>query len=219
VIVGDSVGHFAYANRPNGLTSYLTLSDGTTEGCGVVEGKMTSSIGYRRDLTAECHGWEEKWAGAAHAVHAQIALVFIGAWEVFDLQVNADDLTFGTTTWDRYFDAQVDRGIAVLRAAGAQVAFEEIPCWRPADNGSGTTAFPERGSDRRTRHLNQLLERAAAHDPTHVFFLHAPPEFCTDPAIATSLAERWDGVHYGTPGAALLFARLTPQLLDIPVTR
>ena len=217
MIVGDSVGHFAYANRPNGLIPYLTLTDGSTEGCGVVEGIMTSSIGYRRDLTAECHGWEAKWATAARTAHAQIALVFIGAWEVFDLQVDGKNLKFGTPAWDHYFDAQLAKGIAVLRSAGAQVALEEVPCWRPVDNGSGTTAFPERGDDQRTRHLNTLLEHEAANDPAHIFALTAPPAFCTDPAIATSLAERWDGVHYGTAGAALLFARLTPQLLKIPL--
>src|SRR5262249_21843909 len=88
VIVGDSVGHFAFANRPAGLSPYLAATDGSTEGCGIAEGRMWSEIGYRRDLGAECADWEAKWADAVHAAHAQIALVFIGAWEVFDLDVD-----------------------------------------------------------------------------------------------------------------------------------
>jgi peptidoglycan/LPS O-acetylase OafA/YrhL len=217
VIVGDSVGHFAYVNRPNGLAASLTLSDGTTEGCGIAEGIMTSSIGYQRNLTAECHGWETKWADAARTAHAQVALVFIGAWEVFDLRVNGQTLPFGTPAWDHYLDAQLHKGIAALKATGAQISLEEIPCWRPVDNGSGTTAFPERGDDPRTRHLNQLIEHAAANDPSHVFAFTSPPQYCTDPAVATSLSERWDGVHYGQAGATRLFNLLTPQLLNIPI--
>jgi hypothetical protein len=217
VIVGDSVGHFAYVNRPEGLTRYLTLTDGTTEGCGIAEGRMWSDIGYRRDLGLECAGWEAKWTDAARAAHAQIALVFIGAWEVFDLEVDNRTLTFGRATWDDYFDAQLQKGIRALTSTGAKVALAELPCWRPVDNGSGTTAFPERGDDRRTRHLNLLLARAAAADPAQVSALRAPSAYCSDNAVATSLAERWDGVHYGRAGAARLFTALVPQLLGIHV--
>lgn len=99
----------------------------------------------------------------------------------------------------------------------AKVALAELPCWRPVDNGSGTTAFPERGDDRRTRHLNALLARAAAADPADVTALRAPAAYCTDNAVATSLAERWDGVHYGRAGGARLFTALLPQLLAIHV--
>jgi hypothetical protein len=215
VIVGDSVGHFAYANRPDGLAPYVTLTDGSTEGCGIAEGRMRSDIGYRRDLGVECHGWQTKWTDAARAAHAQIALVFIGAWEVFDLEVGNRTLTFGSTAWDDYFDAQLHTGIHALTSTGAKVALAELPCWRPVDNGSGTTAFPERGDDRRTRHLNALLAHAAAADPAHVTPLRAPAAYCTDNAVATSLAERWDGVHYGRAGAARLFSALVPQLLAI----
>jgi hypothetical protein len=217
VILGDSVGHFAYANRPDGLEPYLALTDGSTEGCGIAEGRMWSEIGYRRDLGVECHGWETKWSDAVRGAHAQIALVFIGAWEVFDLDVDGGTLTFGTTAWDRYFDAQLQKGIRAVESAGAKVALAELPCWRPVDNGSGTTAFPERGDDRRTRHLDALLEQAAAADPAHVSALRAPAAYCTDDAVATSLAERWDGVHYGRAGAARLFTALVPQLLAVHV--
>ena len=119
--------------------------------------------------------------------------------------------------WDRYFDAQLRKGIDALASAGAKVALEELPCWRPADNGSGTTAFPERGDDHRTRHVNQLLERAATADPDTVTALRAPAAYCTDSSVATSLGERWDGVHYGGAGAARLFRSLLPQLLAIQV--
>ena len=46
--------------------------------------------------------------------------------------------------------------------------------------------------------------------------VNPPAQFCTDPAIASNTAYRWDGVHYYKPGAALMFQVITPQLLAIP---
>jgi len=75
--------------------------------------------------------------------------------------------------------------------------------------------LPERGDRQRTGHLNDLMRQAAAKDPAHVTFITGPTQWCADPAIATDLAYRWDGVHYYRPGAKLVFDTITPELLAI----
>ena len=124
-------------------------------------------------------------------------------------------MAFGSPAWDAYYTQQLNQAVSLLIGGGAQVALLGLPCYRPIDGG-GLIALPERGDDQRTQHLNVLLRAAAAKNPERVFMVNPPAQFCTDPAIASNTAYRWDGVHYYKPGAALMFQAITPQLLAIP---
>ena len=189
------------------------MTDGWLEGCGILSDRMISRA-YRRNM-AECSAWQTRWTTQAAKSNAPITLVILGAWDVFDLQVNGQTMAFGSAAWDAHWTAQLAKGIKILRNAGSQVALLGIPCYRPISAG-GLTALPERGDDTRTRHLDVLLKAAAAADPAHVFYIEPPIDFCTNQKIATDVYYRWDGVHYGGLGAALVFKDITPQLLAIP---
>jgi hypothetical protein len=202
-------------NKPNGLDKALTTSNSTVEGCGVLLGTIHSRTGYSRDLSADCGSWPDQWTKNAAVHNPQIAVVEIGAWDVFDDTVNGHDLTFGSPDWDGYFSRQLAAGIKILTRSGAQVALMGVPCYRPIAAG-GLPLLPERGDDSRTRHLNTLLAAAAARSPQRVFMIHPPAAFCNDRRIANDTAYRWDGTHYYKPGAALVFQVITPQLLAIP---
>ena len=220
VVVGDSQAHALVVNMPTGIESIFTVEDGSVEGCGVYEAGRAISVvqGYSRTFS-KCVGWAAKWGAAAQRSNAEVALVVLGAWDVFDVQLPDRLLTFGTPETDAYYLAELQRGIDALRVFKAQVALLEIPCMRPVEvaGGGGVPALPERGDDARVAHLNDLLRHAAAADPEHVFFVSGPTEWCADPAIATNLSYRWDGVHYFTPGANLVMTAITPSLLRIPV--
>ncbi len=213
-VVGDSQGMTLLLNVSDAVTQQFGFTDGTVEGCGVLEGKITSTQGMRRDLGAECAGWAQKWHDHVAASHAQIGLVMIGAWDVFDVQVDGKTLAFGSPAWDAYFQQQLAKGIKAVKSAGATVALAELPCYRPISAG-GLPALPERGDDSRTRHVNTLLEAAAARDPHHVVTVHPPAAFCTNDQIANDVNYRWDGVHYYIPGATLFMRVVGPQLLAI----
>jgi peptidoglycan/LPS O-acetylase OafA/YrhL len=210
-VFGDSQGMTLLVNRPADLGRYFTATDATVEGCGVLLGRVTSRSGERRDLTAACRNWKTTWAASAQRLHPRIALVILGAWEVFDLITPSGTLTFGSAAWDANLSAALQEGIGVLRAAGAKVALAMLPCYRPIKASAGF--WPERGDDSRTRHINTVLRAAAAAAPEQVFTVDPPGQFCTDPVISTSRSYRWDGVHYFRPGAALYFRAVIPQLL------
>jgi peptidoglycan/LPS O-acetylase OafA/YrhL len=215
-VFGDSQGMTLLLNKPAGLDGSLTLTDGTVEGCGFLLGKITSRRGPSRDLSASCSTWADQWRATEARSRPQLALVEVGAWDVFDLSVgDTGTMSFGSAAWDGYYGQQLDRAVSLLIAGGAQVALLGVPCYRPIDAG-GQTALPERGDDQRTRHLNVLLRAAATKNPQRVFLVNPPDQLCTDPAIATNTAYRWDGVHYDKLGAALMFQTITPQLLAIP---
>ncbi len=215
LLVGDSQANMLDLNAPSIVSKSFALVDGWVEGCGVLLGKMTSSTGYRRNLDADCGGWAAHWKTVAGSSHAPLALVVLGAWDVFDLIEAGKTLTFGSPAWDAYYTAQLQSGIDILKEAGSKVALLELPCYRPIASSAGP-ALPERGDDSRTRHVNTLLAAAAAADPAHVYAVTPPPQFCTDQKIATDVYYRWDGVHYGRLGSQLVFRAITPQLLAIP---
>ena len=214
-LFGDSTGMTLALNEPAGLDDYLTISDETVEGCSVLAAKIVSSTGFRRDLGSECSDWRQKWEDKAAVLDPQIALVNLGAWDVFDLEIDGAAVPFGTPEWDSYFKGQLKLAIRTLVDSGAQVALVDVPCFRPVEAG-GLPLLPERGDDERTRHLNELMRTVGANYPGRVYSVTPPKEFCKDPDIATDLGYRWDGTHYYKPGAKLFFDVVTPQLLAIP---
>ena len=218
VIVGDSQAHALAINLPSGIESAFTITDGSVEGCSVYDdGKVRSQRSSFTRLFADCGGWPDKWAKAAGKGKAQIALVVLGAWDVFDVEVGGQLIAFNTPAADKRFIDDLGLGVAALRGTGAKVALLEVPCMRPKDvKGAGVPALPERGDDARVAHLNQLLQQVAAADPANVWFVSGPTEWCNDPAISTDLGYRWDGVHVYKPGAKLIYETIAPALLSIP---
>ncbi|HEY7628622.1 MAG TPA: acyltransferase family protein [Ilumatobacteraceae bacterium] len=218
VIVGDSQAHSLAINLPSGIETAFTITDGSVEGCSVYDnGKVHSQrAGFNRSF-ADCGGWAQQWGEAAADADAQLALVVLGAWDVFDVEVDGQIITFGTPAADQRFIDNLDLGIAALRQAGSKVALLEVPCMRPKDvQGAGVPALPERGDDNRVAHLNELLRQIAAADPANIVFVNGPTEWCHDAAISTDLGYRWDGVHVYKPGAKLIYETIAPALLAIP---
>ena len=211
-VFGDSQGMTLILNKPADVGQYLKVRDDTIEGCGVLLGKVASRSGEKRNLTANCRNWQADWARKVARSKPDLAVVMVGAWDVFDLTLDARTLTFDSPAWDANFSQEVARGIDTLRKGAPQVGLALLPCYRPIRSSAGF--WPERGDDSRTRHVNDLLRATAARytDGT-VRTVDPPAQFCTDPAIAANTAYRWDGVHYYKKGAALYFSALIPQLL------
>jgi hypothetical protein len=211
---GDSQGMTLVINKPADIGQYFSVLNDTIEGCGVLLGKVASRSGEKRNLTSNCRNWQPTWASKVAQHKPDMAVIMIGAWDVFDLTLDeGGTLTFGSPEWDAHFTDAITRGIDTLLSDKTQVALALLPCYRPIRASAGF--WPERGDDDRTRHINELLTATAGRYDTGVRTLEPPEQFCTDPAIATSKAYRWDGVHYYKKGAALYFGAVVPQLLMV----
>jgi peptidoglycan/LPS O-acetylase OafA/YrhL len=218
VIVGDSMAHSLKVNLPDGIEATFAATDGSVEGCSVYDsGKAVSARdGFSRSFGG-CAGWEQKWSAAAQQGSAELALVVLGAWDVFDVQLDGQTLPFASAANDQRFVDGLQRGIDALAAVGTKVALLEVACMRPQDvKGAGVPALPERGDDTRVAHVNELLRRVAAANSATTTFVTGPAEYCSEP-VASDLAYRWDGVHAFKPGAKLTMETIAGQLLSIPV--
>lgn len=217
VVVGDSTAHALAVNLPKGIDSTFAITDGSLDGCSVYDsGTVQSSRTSFRRSFADCGGWAAKWGRAAADSQSNLALVVIGAWDVFDVDVDGQLVAFGTPAGDERFLDGLQQGIDALVAAGSHVALLEVACMRPQDvKGAGVPALPERADDARVAHVNELLRQTAAEQPATVTFVSGPTQWCTDPAIASDLGYRWDGVHVYKPGANLIYETIAPALLAI----
>lgn len=215
-IFGDSQATALYTTRPQKIVDkQLKLSDESISACGIMRGRVVSRSGERFNLIGACPNWLSAWRTRAKQARAAIALVVIGAWDVFDVQTQDTTLKFGTPEWDAAFLGQLRAGVAAIRESGSQVALAELPCYRPRPTNPRPPGYwPERGEDARTRHVNDLLRQVA--DGVHVFTVQPPSAFCTDPAVGDNHAYRYDGTHYLQPGAKLWFNAVIPQLLALP---
>jgi peptidoglycan/LPS O-acetylase OafA/YrhL len=218
VIVGDSQAHALAINLPDGIEDTFDVTDGSVEGCSVYdEGTLlTKRAGYSLSF-GRCRGWQDEWVDATERADAEIALVVLGAWDVFDFDLDdGTELEFGTPEWDAYVTDDLQSGIDALSATGVRIALLEVPCMRPQDvEGAGIPALPERGDDDRVAHLNELWQEVAAANPDTVTFVEGPAEWCDDDDIASDVGYRWDGVHVYTPGANLIYTTIAPALLAL----
>ncbi len=214
-IFGDSQATALYATRPRNVSRYLRLSDESISACGIMRGRVVSRSGERFDLIGACPNWLDAWRTDARRARPDIALVVLGAWDVFDVKTKDTTLVFASPEWDATFLALLRSGLAAIRESGAQIALAELPCYRPRPTNPRPPGFwPERGQDDRTRHVNDLLRQLA--DGVHIFTVTPAPAFCANRAIGDNHAYRYDGVHYLQPGAKVYFDTIIPQLLALP---
>jgi hypothetical protein len=178
------------------------------------EGGVRSARDDIRSGFAMCAGWQDEWASAVRDADAEIALVVLGAWDVFDLLTGDGEwLTFATPAWAAYVATNLQSGIDALSAEGARVALLEAPCMRPQDvEGAGVPALPERADDDRVAHVNEIFRQVAAANAATTSFVEGPDAWCADESVAGNTALRWDGVHVYGPGAAMIMETITPVL-------
>lgn len=215
-IVGDSQAHSLAINLPDGIESTFEIHDGSVDGCSIHDtGRVVSERRGFSNSFERCRGWHEEWADAAE--DADVALVVIGAWDVFDIAAGDLTVPFASPAFDGLFTDNLLRGVDAMVTAGVHVGLLEVPCMRPQDvRGAGVPALPERGDDARIAHLNELLVAIADADRTDAIeFVEGPGAWCDDEVIATDLDYRWDGVHVYRRGANLIYESIAPELLTI----
>lgn len=215
-IVGDSQAHSLAVNLPAGIEDTFAISNYSLDGCSVYDnGSVVSELSSFSNSFGICADWKDEWAQAG--VDADVVLVVLGAWDLFDLELDSGSYAFASPELDQLFVTNLNEGLDRATENGAHVALLEVPCMRPVSaEGAGVPPLPERGDDGRVAHLNQLLA-SVAESRADTTFVAGPVEWCADEAIATDVGYRWDGVHVYKPGANLIYETIAPALLSLGV--
>jgi peptidoglycan/LPS O-acetylase OafA/YrhL len=214
-IVGDSQARALANNLPSGFEQvFPVIENGGVDGCSVWDsGKIVSERNFDNNF-ATCDGWQDRWSAAADG--ADVALVVIGAWDVFDIDDGDTYYAFNTQAADSKFAVNLQSGIDALVATGTDVAILEVPCMRPVSaEGSAVPPLPERGDDGRVAHVNDVIRWVSGQYGREVRVLDGPAEWCNDEAIATNIGYRWDGVHVYQPGGKLIVEKIGADLVKL----
>ncbi len=214
-IVGDSTANALAVNQPDGISAvYPTIVNRSLDGCSVHDaGRIITEASFGNDFT-RCRSWRDTWSRAAG--EADVVLVVIGAWEVFDIEIGDTIFAFDTAAGDALFTGNLRSGLDRIVAADSRAAVLEVPCMRPIESdGSSLPPLPERGDDRRVAHVNSLIREVVDGYGPDVEFIDGPDAWCDDPEIATDTALRWDGVHVYGRGANLIYETTAPAILQL----
>ncbi len=163
-----------------------------------------------------CEGWQQEWAAAA--AQADVALVVIGAWDVFDVEIDGTTYVFGTPEFDQLFTARAP--IGHRRDGRGRRQGRACSRWRACVPRTSTVRasrrFPSAATTPGSPTSTSCMRGIAGADPANVTFVAGPAAWCNDETIATDLGHRWDGVHVYKPGAKLIYETIAPALLEIP---
>jgi hypothetical protein len=160
-----------------------------------------------------CDGWEERWRRDVGEFHPDVAVLQVGAWEIFDRVVDGVPVAFGSTAGDRLVDDALDRAVGALGSGGAPVAVVTTPPLR-RDDGTNSREWTQ-NETARTDHYNERLRALAARHPATVHIIDlggflCPADECR-PEIDGARV-RPDGVHFGPADAPVVAAWLAEQL-------
>lgn len=158
-----------------------------------------------------CVGWRDEWRADAMAFDADVSLVVVGAWDLFDREIGGRVVPFGDPAHDQYLLATLESAVASLTAGGAPVAFVT----QSARQG-GPDVFTSGMSDtERATHWNGLLGQVAAAHPGVVHVIDLATHLCPSapcPEQLDGATLRYDELHLTTDGAHAVAAWLAPQL-------
>lgn len=206
LVTGDSVGwSLAFRLGPD-LTHTLWVDDKALLGCGampwtakfIVKGRPPEQY---PDLCANAEIAELQ--GLARKPSA--VLLWLGAWEVYDHEVDGVTMRVGTKRYATYLEARIQQRIDRYRANGVPTIMPVVPCFGPNAARLGT----ERHQQRRLRWVNDRIRAVAKRNRGWVRLVDPVDLLCDARGKAKDQTTdgqplREDGAHF-TSGSAVWF--------------
>jgi peptidoglycan/LPS O-acetylase OafA/YrhL len=219
LIVGDSVAY----SMAGGFTPDIQRRDNlvvwnqTVLFCELAEGPRQEN-GEVVQRSTTCDDWADTWARDIEEFDPQVAVLQVGAWEIFNRRVDDTWLVFGTPEYDEYFLGVLEEAIESLGSNGATVVLLSTPDFDRLDTVSAREWT--QNETWRTEHINGLFARAASASSESVV-LDFGGWLCPDGCIAdlaNGVPVREDGVHFSDEGAEVAAQWLAPQLRAVGLT-
>jgi peptidoglycan/LPS O-acetylase OafA/YrhL len=217
LVVGDSVGFslvdgFDPASYPD-----VTVASSVKLGCGLARQQVVYQ-GEPGQLNSECTHIIRTWAEAVNAQRPQIVVLVIGAWEVFDHEIDGTDLTVGSQRYAAYLTSRLERARSRLSYDDSTLVIPNVPCYGQATASVGHDLAPIRNDPERVAAVNQIIGRFVGAHPGDVRAIDLAGFLCPRGSYrdtADGVQMRYDGVHFSDPGAAKTWRWLMPRLLKL----
>ncbi|MCU0269276.1 MAG: acyltransferase [Acidimicrobiales bacterium] len=224
LLVGDSVayslGTYGFSTEGTSGTTLaeeqgLALWNQAVIFCELIPAPRREN-GEVRAASDTCANWEQDWAADIEVFDPDVALVQLGAWEIFDREIDGTWVEFGTPEFDARLSAELQSVVDVLGAGGAEVVFLTTPRFTRDD---GVSAQEWTQNDvARTDHFNELLGQLAAANPDDVTLIELGAWLCPDNECREQIdgvEMRQDGLHFAAADGAVVANWLAPQLREL----
>ncbi len=212
MVLGDSVGFDVVFGAPP--VAGIQLLTRAIPGCGVLP--VDVQVADQRLLPSDqCPRWLDEWRLAAHE-QPDVALVFLGAWEVFDPYVDGVRLAVGSPPWERYVEGQLEQGVDVLAdGTTTRIGLATVPCFATSEPVLGIPS-DERAQRRRTQAVDRVVRTVAARHPGRVALVDWAGFVCPggrDRRTIDGVVVRPDGMHPDAPADRVVWTWLAPIVL------
>jgi peptidoglycan/LPS O-acetylase OafA/YrhL len=214
LLVGDSV---AFTLGDKGFEGEVAEANGLAFWnqailfCELIPGAHRQD-GEVRGASDTCVDWERDWRRTVELWDPAISVLQLGAWEIFDREIDGEWVEFGTPEYDEVLVPVLQRAVDALSSQGAPVVVVTTP---PFLRDDGVKTDWTQNERRRTDHFNELLRDLAAANPDTVHLIELGDHVCPGgecPDQIDGIEMRPDGLHYGDGDAKLVARWLAPQL-------
>jgi peptidoglycan/LPS O-acetylase OafA/YrhL len=217
LIVGDSVAYTMGVGFESNAAAdnHVAVWNQAVLFCELVKGAHREN-GEVRPASDTCVNWDSDWRNAIDVFKPDATVLQIGAWEIFDREINGTWQTFGSPEYDAVLKPTLQKAVDALHSQGAPVILLTTPRFTRDD---GTSAKEWTQNDvSRTDHFNALLREVAANNPGTVKLIDFGEYLCPKNECRKEIdgvPMRPDGLHFKEADAKVAALWLAPQFRSI----
>jgi hypothetical protein len=213
LLVGDSVAQSLGYYRPSPMPGYA-VKTAAIIGCGVARGDLVPVGKPEPPPRPQCDKWPKLWTAEVQQFNPDVSVLMIGAWEIFDHEVNGDLLQVGSPAYEKYLLTELERGHEILTANGAPLVILTSECFKVLKPGTASD-WQERNDTSRVDWVNSVIEKFAKRHKDTVTVMDLHGYVCPDGSYVGELDGvklHDDGTHFTREGAPVIWSWLAPQL-------
>lgn len=203
MVTGDSVGWSLGFTLQPGLDPGVEVDGRGVIGCGLMPSTARYVVGDRAgepyfDHCADAEAFEVKGL----LTEPDVVLVWIGAWEVYDQELDGTTYEVGTDAYAELLEARLQTRVDRIRSVGAVAVMPVVPCF-----GTPAAFFgEERTTADRVQWVNDRIRAVAERNAGWVRLIDPSAVLCDDDGTARTATPdgvplREDGTHFDPPAA------------------
>ena len=218
VIAGDSAGWSLSYTQHHPLPDVEVFSRAIL-GCGIVDTAYFVRQTRRTfaDAGADCSGQPAYWQGAATDL-PDVLGVMVGAWEVYDHEVDGRRVGPGDALYDKRLTHDLTDAVDAVIAAvpNIRVVFIGQACFEERNDALGGVAG-DRNDVTRLKKVNAVVKDVATRYGRRATYIDMGPWLCPGGTFKEQIdgvEMRPDGVHFSDESAPIAWQWLGPKIID-----
>jgi peptidoglycan/LPS O-acetylase OafA/YrhL len=217
LVVGDSVAYSLALglDGPVSAENHLSVWNDAVLFCELLP-YPRQEAGLVLPASRTCEDWEARWRRDVAGFRPDLAVLQVGAWEIFDRLVDDEVVVFGSPASDRLLDDVLERAVAALGAGGAPVAVVTTPPLL-RDDATNSQEWTQNETGR-TDHFNARLAALARRHPDTVHLVDLGGFLCPGGSCRSEIDGahvRPDGLHFGPEDRPVVARWLAGRLREL----